>query len=213
MEKKICILAGSPKKGGNTEMLLSPFISEIEKYGCTTEQIRLYEKKLLPCLACRTCQKDWSIFGCPQPDDMQEIFDAVRNCILLVLATPIYSWYCTPPMKAVLDRLVYGMNKYYGEKTGPSLWQDTPVALLVTCGYPPEKGADLWEMGIRRYCKHSKLRYLGMLAEHHRGYQSVFMDEEKAQHARQFAAAIARELSWGDEGGLKDLSRYADDRF
>lgn len=38
------------------------------------------------------------------------------------LATPIYSWYCTPPMKALLDRLVYGMNKYYGDEKGPSLW-------------------------------------------------------------------------------------------
>ncbi len=41
------------------------------------------------------------------------IFDKVR-ATLIVLATPIYSWYCTPPMKALLDRLVYGMDKYYG---------------------------------------------------------------------------------------------------
>ena len=36
---------------------------------------------------------------------------AVLACDLLVLATPIYSWFCTPPMKTALDRLVYGMNK------------------------------------------------------------------------------------------------------
>ena len=50
---------------------------------------------------------------------MEEIFRRVLACEVLVLATPIYSWYCTPPMKAVLDRLVYGMNKYYGEKKAP----------------------------------------------------------------------------------------------
>ena len=118
------------------------------------------------------------------------IFDSVLACDLLVLATPIYSWYCTPPMKAVLDRLVYGMNKYYGREKGPSLWEDKPVALIATCGYPVEKGADLWEAGMQRYCKHSRLRLLGMLAQRHRGYDTVFMDPEKARLAAEFARKV-----------------------
>lgn len=52
----------------------------------------------------------------------QEIFDKLCDCDVIVLATPIYSWFCTPPMKSLLDRLVYGMNKYYGDEKGPSLW-------------------------------------------------------------------------------------------
>lgn len=94
-----------------------------------------------------------------------------------MLAIPIYSWYCTPPMKVVLDRLVYGMNKYYGEEKGPSLWEGKQVALITTCGYRPENGADLWESGVRRYCKHSRLNYLGMLTERDLGYSSIFMDD------------------------------------
>ena len=121
---------------------------------------------------------------------MEEIFRRVLACEVLVLATPIYSWYCTPPMKAVLDRLVYGMNKYYGEKKGPALWAGKAVALVTTCGYPPEKGADLWESGVKRYCKHSQLRYLGMLAGHDHGYNSVFMEDEKAYRAREFARSL-----------------------
>ena len=50
------------------------------------------------------------------------------------MATPIYSWYCTPPMKALLDRMVYGMNKYYGEEKGPSLWKGKALALLELMG-------------------------------------------------------------------------------
>ena len=63
----------------------------------------------------------------------------------------------TAPFAAELDRLVYGMNKYYGREKGPSLWEGKPVALIATCGYPVEKGADLWEAGMQRYCKHSRL--------------------------------------------------------
>ena len=96
----------------------------------------------------------------------------------------------TAPFAAVLDRLVYGMNKYYGREKGPSLWEDKPVALIATCGYPVEKGADLWEAGMQRYCKHSRLRLLGMLAQRHRGYDTVFMDPEKARLAAEFARKV-----------------------
>lgn len=193
-QKDVCILMGSPRKRGNTYQLLGPFMEELDRKGCACKLIWLYDKCVLPCTACRNCQKNWETFGCWQRDDMQEIFDAVLDCGLLVLATPIYSWYCTPPMKAVLDRLVYGMNKYYGEEKGPALWAGKPVALLTTCGYRPEKGADLWETGMVRYCKHSKLNYVGMLAERDPGYAGVFMDKEKAQHAKAFANKVFDEL-------------------
>lgn len=186
-QKKICVLMGSPRKNGNTMAVLQPFLSELKNNGCSCELIYLYDKELRPCQACRVCQKDWTIFGCSIKDGMQEIFNSVLACELLVLATPIYSWYCTPPVKTVLDRLVYGMNKYYGGNKGPALWAGKKVALIATCGYPPEKGADLWENGMKRYCKHSQLQYMGMLSEHDLGYDSVFMDLEKENRAKQFA--------------------------
>ena len=107
-----------------------------------------------------------------------------------MLATPIYSWYCTPPMKAALDRLVYGLNKYYGETKGPSLWAGKRLALLTTCGYRPEKGSDLWEEGMRRYCRHSGLVFAGSLTERHMGYGIPFMDAEKEARAAAFAAGL-----------------------
>ena len=187
---KVLVLMGSPRKRGNTAALLRPLCGELENGGAEMETVWLYDRDIRPCVACRTCQKDWTVFGCAQKDDVQEIFDKVLACDVLVLATPIYSWYCTPPMKALLDRLVYGMNKYYGEEKGPSLWAGKKLALLCTCGYPPEKGADLWEAGMKRYCKHSRLTYLGMLAEHDPGYRDVFMSPDKAERARAFAAQL-----------------------
>ena len=187
---KVCILMGSPRKKGNTSALLKPFCEQLRKMGHTSEIIWLYDKKIAPCTACRGCQTDWSTFACRIDDDAYDIFDRVLDCDLLVLATPIYSWYCTPPMKSLLDRFVYGMNKYYGTEKGPALWKGKKVAMIVTCGYPPEKGADLWEAGMRRYCRHSQLSYIGMLAEHDSGYDSVFMNEEKRQRAVDFAMSL-----------------------
>ena len=173
---KVCILMGSPRRQGNTNALLGPFRQELETMGAETETVWLHGLDIRPCTACRACQRDWTVFGCAQRDDVPALFDRVLACDLLVLATPIYAWYCTPPMKALLDRLVYGMNKYYGAEKGPSLWAGKAVALLLTCGYRPEKGCDLFEEGMRRYCRHSQLRYLGSHAERHLGYDVPFMD-------------------------------------
>lgn len=116
--KQVLILMGSPRKGGNTAALLTPFCRELEGSGAQTETVWLYDRHIEPCVACRACQRDWTKFGCSRQDDVQGIFDRVLAADLLVLATPIYSWYCTPPMKALLDRLVYGINKYYGTEKG-----------------------------------------------------------------------------------------------
>lgn len=191
--KKAAVLMGSPRRQGNTAALLTPFCEKLEKHGVETETVWLYDKEIRPCVGCRACQKDWTVFGCFQQDDVPALADLILGSDLLVLATPIYSWYCTPPMKAALGRLVYGMNKYYGERRGPSLWAGKRLALITTCGYRPGRGADLWEEGMRRYCKHSELRYLGMLAERHLGYNTVFFDAEKERHAREFARKLSVE--------------------
>ena len=187
---KYLILMGSPRGKGNTHELLKPFMDELSLHGVEHELVWLYDKNIKPCIACRSCQKDWTIFGCPIRDDGQEIFDKIIEAHTIILATPIYSWFCTPPMKALLDRMVYGMNKYYGEAKGPSLWAGKRLAIIATCGYRPEKGADLFEEGIRRYCKHSQLIYEGMLAERHLGYDTEFMNDEKRERAGLFAKIL-----------------------
>lgn len=192
--KRVLILMGSPRKAGNTAALLAPFCEALEQGGAETETVWLYDREIRPCRACRICQRDWTVFGCPQEDDVQDLLDRVLAADLIVLATPIYSWYCTAPMKALLDRLVYGMNKFYGETRGPSLWEGKAVALLLTCGYRPEKGCDLFETGMRRYCAHSRLRYLGSHAERHLGYDVPFMDDGKAERVRAFAGTLLERI-------------------
>ena len=188
---RMTVLFGSPRGAeSNTRALLMPLLETWCQAGHTAEIYDLYDLKIEGCRACLGCQQDWETPACVLDDDMQTIFDSILRSDLTLLATPIYSWYCTPPMKAVLDRLVYGMNKYYGREKGPSLWEGKPVALIATCGYPVEKGADLWEAGMQRYCKHSCLRPLGMLAQRHRGYDTVFMDPEKARLAAEFARKV-----------------------
>lgn len=190
MENNMSVLFASPRENGNTASLLAPFIDEVQKNNVDVEKIDLYKKDIKPCIACRNCQKDWSKVGCIIQDDMQEIFEKILKTDYIILATPIYSWFCTAPMKAMLDRLVYGMNKYYGDEKGPAIWAGKKVALLTTYGYPDDKGPNLFEEGMIRYTYHSKLEYLGMLGFRHKSYKIPFMNEEKEAKTREFARKI-----------------------
>ena len=187
---KFCILMGSPRREGNTAALLRPFLEECAAMEVETETIWLYDKKIDPCLGCGTCQDRLKELGCVQEDDFEEIFRSMAACDALIFATPIYSWYCTPPMKALMDRAVYAGVKNYGRERGPKLLEGRRAAALTTCGYPPERGADLWEEGVRRWCRHGNVEYLGILCRRDWGGTEPFLNEDREQAARDFAQAI-----------------------
>ncbi len=197
--KRICCLKGSPRKKGNTNTLTKIVTDRLRNEGVGIDEFTLYDMDIKGCLACRWCQKDWTQVSCIQKDDMQKIYDSIMNSDLLLLSTPIYLWYCTAPMKAALDRTAYALNMYYGGDIGPSLWAGKSAAIISSCGYPVEKGADLFEEGVKRLCKHSRLTYRGMLCERHKNLQLPFMDEEKQEHAEKFADQI---LGWLGKKGL-----------
>lgn len=190
------VLFASPRgERSNTLALLGPWLEAWHQAGHEARVFSLYDMDIQPCSACRGCQNDWQRPACVVQDDMQPIFGSVLQSGLLLLATPIYSWFCTPPMKAALDRLVYAMEKYYGPAgRGPSLLAGKALAAVTTCGYRPEKGADLFLEAMARWCKHGQLRWLGGLTERHLDYDTIFMDEEKAARARAFAAEIMKEM-------------------
>lgn len=188
------VFFASPRgRHSNTAALLLPFLETWRAAGHTAEVFSLFEMHIEPCSACRGCQQDWERPACVIADDMPAMFDAVLRSDILLLAAPIHSWSCPAPMKAALDRLVYAMDKYYGPRgKGPALLSGRSLAILTTCGYRPERGADLFIEGMHRWCRHTDMRYLGALAERHLGYDRPFMDEEKEARARAFARELMR---------------------
>ena len=187
---KYTIFMGSPNHDGNTAALLRPFLDENQEMGIEQDVIWLYERDVKPCLGCKAYQNVTDRLGCVQEDDFQMIFDSIQTSDVLVLATPIYSWYCTPPMKALMDRLIYAGCKYYGEKKQKSAYFMKQVATITTCGYSQDKGADLWEEGLRRWCKHGEMDYLGMYCRRDTGKKDEFMNERVEFDVRDFAHAL-----------------------
>ena len=187
---KWCVLMGSPRKEGNTAALLGPFLEECGALGVEAEVIWLYDRNISPCLGCMACQDVVDRLGCVQKDGFAAVFQSMADCGLILLATPIYSFFCTAPMKALLDRAIYAGVKNYGREKGPRLLAGKRLAAIATCGYPPERGADLWEEGVKRFCRHGGLEYMGIFCRRDWGSREPFMNEEREQAVRDFAQAL-----------------------
>jgi len=166
----------------------------LKRFGADVDYITLKDKHIEPCTACWTCQNIFEEPGCPKNDDMNLIYEAVLKSDCIIFASPIYSWYCTPPMKAVMDRLVYGMNKYYGDSEGPCLWKGKKCALITTCGYEIEDGTGVFEEGLRRYSKHSNLQYIGKLAVRDIDGKEYFQNKSAVKAAKKFAKKVFNSL-------------------
>jgi len=179
---------GSAKLEGNTAELLKPFVQELKDNNCEVEYITLSNKDIQPCKGCYACQYIEGQYGCVLNDDVAEIMDAIIASDCIVLATPIYTWYCTAPMKALLDRH-YGLNKYYGKAKG-SLWRGKKVAIIATHGYEADYAAEPFETGIKRLCEHSKLEYMGMYSVVHVKNIKSFQTKEAIEGAKDFALQL-----------------------
>ena len=190
---KVLILMGSPRLHGNTAELCKPFMEELAKQGAEVKYMELEKKTINPCKECYVCQEVTGEYGCAQKDDMPAIAKEMLWADCIVLATPIFAWYCTTKMKAILDRH-YGFNKYYGSAEG-CLWEGKKVGIIATHGYKGAYATDPFELGVKRLCEHSNLQYIGMYSVQDEDNLASFQTAEAVEGAKEFARKVCAELS------------------
>jgi len=102
---KILALIGSPRKGGNTDLLIDEILRSAMKNGHKVEKLYLYDSKILPCRDCRRCKQSESNYSCSLRDGMQEIYPRLEESDAIVFGTPVYWYGPTAQMKLFIDRL------------------------------------------------------------------------------------------------------------
>lgn len=143
---KVLALMGSPRKQGNTNILVDEFLKGSQKKGNQVDKLFLYDLEINPCVDCRTCKK--GEFVCKVKDDMQKIYPLIDAADLIVFATPLYWWGPSAPMKLVMDRIrPYVANKKIKGKK---------AVVIVPSGEEPQ--ASRFLMGMFR----ESFSYLGM---------------------------------------------------
>lgn len=95
---------GSPRKGGNTEILLNKALAPLTANGWETELVQLGGKKIKGCIACYKCfeQKDHT---CAIKNDFfNELFEKILRADAIILGTPTYFTDVSAELKALIDR-------------------------------------------------------------------------------------------------------------
>ena len=104
MGKNIVILNGSPRKNGNTSALVQAFTKGAQSAGHTVTEFFLDKMDIH---GCKGCFVGHSSRECPcvQRDDMAQIYPAVKDSDVVVLATPLYYWNMSGQLRTAVDRL------------------------------------------------------------------------------------------------------------
>jgi multimeric flavodoxin WrbA len=100
---KILALVGSPRKKGNTDLLVDAALAEAAKHGHKGRKLYLYDYEIKPCVDCRACKKGELV--CVLKDDMSKLYKAIDTADVFILGTPIYWYGPTAKMKLLIDRL------------------------------------------------------------------------------------------------------------
>ena len=98
----ILILSGSPRKGGNTDLLVEAFVKGASQKH-HIEVVSVHDYKVNPCMGCNACFKSEGN-SCVQKDDMPLIYEKMAVADMLVIASPVYFYGLSAQLKAVIDR-------------------------------------------------------------------------------------------------------------
>ena len=115
MSKKVLILSGSPRKGGNSDILCDEFLRGAQDAGHKAEKIRVAEKKVAPCSGCYYCSTHGG--ACVHKDDMADILQKMIDADVIVLASPVYFYSISAQLKAVIDRTMADEEKASADTT------------------------------------------------------------------------------------------------
>ena len=100
---KVLVLNGSPRPKGNTAQMIAAFKAGAESKGHTVCVVDVCRKNIRGCLACEYCHTKGG-GKCIQKDDMQEVYDLLRDAEVLVIASPIYYHGLSGQIKCTIDR-------------------------------------------------------------------------------------------------------------
>ncbi len=104
---KVVAFNGSPRKDGNTAILINYAFRELEKKGIETELVQLADKPIHGCLACEKCGGNLDRRCAVKNDAANEYIEKMLGADGIILGSPSYFQDVTSEMKALIDRTGY----------------------------------------------------------------------------------------------------------
>lgn len=162
----IVAFCGSPRKNGNTELLLKEAVKGIEDAGRSVKIYNLNIMNIKPCQNCGGCNENGE---CIFRDDMDQIYDAIRSAHRIILASPIFFFALSAQTKLMIDRCqCLWIEKYILKKKIDGGRLGRRGLLLLVGGMKKDIGMTCADACARAFFRtvsvpeHSVLSYMGI---------------------------------------------------
>ncbi|AUS97995.1 hypothetical protein CDQ84_01005 [Clostridium thermosuccinogenes] len=117
---KVVGISGSPRKDGNTEVLVRQALQPFYEKGWEVSEFFLSSKTINPCIGCETCIETGKCVI--EGDDMEFLLREFEHCDALIIGTPVYYRNVTAQLKALFDRsFVFNNRKLLAGKLGGAI--------------------------------------------------------------------------------------------
>jgi multimeric flavodoxin WrbA len=158
---KVLGILGSPRVGGNSDILLEQALAGARDAGGKAEKIVLSKKKISGCLDCEKCN-DSGV--CAIKDDMIEIQKKILEADAVIHSVPVYFWAMTSQMKAYLDRwCAFFDAEWQWHKAYRPKMEGKRIGLITLCGDPNVSTADPIVHSFKSTCQFSGLNFIGVV--------------------------------------------------
>lgn len=136
MGKKIVAVNCGPRKGWNTDSLISEAIRGAQSMGADVIRFDLYKlEKYSGCLSCFGCKREKYKGRCIQRDGLTPVLDTIRHADALIIASPNYLSEFTAAFRAMYERLIF-QNLTYNKDNPCCNSHMIPVLLIMTSNAP-----------------------------------------------------------------------------
>lgn len=97
-------ICGSPREGGNTEILLRTALGRLVEKGWETELVRVGGREMRGCIACYRCFENKNLRCAVDTDMFNDVMEKMVRADALLLGSPTYFTDVSAELKAVIDR-------------------------------------------------------------------------------------------------------------
>ena len=133
---KIVVVNAGPRKGWNTDTLLTEASKGAESAGAAVERFDLFKlEKYTGCISCFGCKKEKNKGHCICRDGLTPVLDAIRKADGLIIGSPNYLSEVTASFRALYERLIF-QNLTYNVETPCCNEHPIPILFIMTSNAP-----------------------------------------------------------------------------
>lgn len=136
MSKKIVVVNAGPRKGWNTDTLITEAGKGAESAGAVIERFDLYRlERYTGCVSCFGCKRNANKGHCIIKDGLTPVLDAIREADGLIIGSPNYLGELSASFRALYERLIF-QSLTYNLETPCCNQKEVPVLLVMTSNAP-----------------------------------------------------------------------------